>query len=115
MQQAEKKAVVAAETAVADYKKKQEPGVIARTLEALKRRQEEDKREKITGRVVGEFRGWHGGAYFPLDSGQVWRQGGTERKELPPVANAEVEIAKSAGGYWRLDCGGAWIAVKRLQ
>src|SRR5258706_8962579 len=38
VQQAEKKVAVAAETAVAEYKKKQEPGVIARTLEVFKRK-----------------------------------------------------------------------------
>ena len=115
VQQAEKKAVIAAETAVAEYKKKQEPGVIARTLDAFKRRHEEDKREKIAARVVGEFRGWRGGTYFPLDNGQVWRQTGTEENELPPLQNAEVEIVRSASGYWRLSHGGAWITVKRLR
>ena len=115
VQLAEKKAAVAAEAAVADYKKKQEPGVIARTLEVFKRKQEEEQRERITGRVVGVFRGWHGGTYFPLDNGQVWRQVGTETNALPPVQNAEVEISKSSNGYWRLQYDGAWITVKRLQ
>jgi hypothetical protein len=115
VQQAEKKAAVAAETAVADYKKKQEPGVVSRALDVFKRRQDEEARERFTGRVVGEFRGWRGGTYFPLDNGQVWRQAGTENYELPPVQNAEVEIYKSNSGYWRLSYAGAWITVKRLQ
>ena len=55
-----------------------------------------------------------GGTYFPLENLQVWRQSGTEDNELPPVQNAEVEIAKSASGYWRLGYGCAWITVKRL-
>ena len=105
----------AAATAVADYKKKSEPGVIARTLEKFKRTTEEAKVERITARVVGEFRGWQGGTYFPLENGQVWRQVGTDIYELPPVPQAEVEIVPSSNGYWRLNYGGGWITVKRLQ
>jgi flagellar motor protein MotB len=112
MQQAQEKA---AETAVEEYKKKQEPGVIARTLEIFKRKQEEEHREHFIGHVVGEFRGWNGGTYFPLTDGQVWRQVGTDIYELRPVQNAEVEIFKSKNGYWRLKYAGAWITVKRLQ
>ena len=115
VQRAEQKAAVAAETAVADYKKKQEPGVIARTLEVFKRKQEEEQRERFTGHVVGVFRGWRGRTYFPLDNGQVWQQTGSESNELAPVQNAEVEIYKSSNGYWRLKYDGAWITVKRLQ
>lgn len=115
VQQAEQKAAVAAQTAVADYKKKQEPGVIARAVEAIKGKAEEDQRERFTARVVGDFRGWHGGTYFPLDNGQVWRQSGPENYALPLVKNAEVEIYRSSNGYWRLKYEGAWITVKRLQ
>ncbi len=112
---AEQKAAVAAESAVADYKKKQEPGVIARTLEVFKKQQEEDKRERFSAKVVGAFFGWGGGTYFPLENGQVWRQTGTETNELPTVEGAEVEIYRSNNGYWRLRYGDRWITVKRLQ
>lgn len=112
VQQAEKKA---AETAVADYKKKEEPGVIARTLERFKTRQSEDTRERFNARVTGLFRGWQGGTYFPLENGQVWRQVGSESNELKPLPNAEVEIFQSKNGYWRLKYEGEWITVKRLQ
>jgi len=115
VQAAEQKAATAAAVAVAEYQKKQEPGVIARTLEVFKRKQEEDKRERFTSRVVGEFRGWSGGTYFPLENGQIWRQVGSENHEMPPVQNAEVEIYRSGSGYWRLRHAGAWITVKRLQ
>ncbi len=115
VQQAEKKAAVAAETAVADYRKKQEPGVIARTLETFKRKQDEEKRERFTAKVVGPFYGWSGRTYFPLENGQVWQQTGTESNELPKVVGAEVEIYRSNSGYWRLRYEGAWITVKRLQ
>ena len=115
VQRAEKKAAVAAETAVAEYKKKQEPGVVARTLEVFKRKQEEDRRERFTAHVVGPFRGWSGGTYFPLDNGQVWRQSGTETNELPLAQNVEVEFYQSSTGYWRMKYDGAWITVKRLQ
>ena len=112
VQEAEKKAAV---TAVEEYKKQQEPGVIARTLEVFKHKQEEDRRGRFTALVVGEFRGWQGGTYFPLADGQVWRQVGTETYELPPVQNAEMEIYQSANGYWRLKYADAWITVKRVQ
>ena len=112
VQQAEQKAAV---TAVEEYKKKQEPGVIARTLEVFKKKQEETHRERFTGRVVGVFRGWSGGTYFPLADGQVWHQTGTESYELPPVRDAEVEIFQSSNGYWRLQYADAWITVKRVQ
>lgn len=106
---------VAAETAVADYKKKEEPGVVARTLNVLKRKESEEARERFTARIVGPFRGWSGGTYFPLDNGQVWRQTGGEVHDMPTVQNAEVEITKSGNGYHRLKYDGAWITVKRLQ
>jgi hypothetical protein len=100
---------------VEDYKKKQEPGVIARTLDIFKHKQEEDKRQRFTAHVVGEFRGWQGGTYFSLADGQLWRQSGTESYELPPVQNAEVEFYQSNNGYWRMKYDGTWITVKRLQ
>ena len=112
VQAAEKKA---ADTAVAEYKKKQEPGVIARTLEVFKHRQEEDKIQRFTAHVVGEFRGWRGGTYFPLSDGQLWRQTSTDTYEVPPVKDAEVEFYQSKNGYWRMKYEGAWITVKRLQ
>ena len=110
--QVEKKA---AATAVEEYKKKQEPGVVARTLEVFKRKQAEEQKQRFTAKVVGEFRGWSGGTYFPLADGQVWRQAGTETYELPPVQNAEVEIYQSGNGYWRMKYADAWITVKRVQ
>lgn len=114
-QLAEQKAATAAQAAVSEYQKKQEPGVIARTLDAFKRKQEDDKIERFTARVVGPFRGWSGGTYFPLENGQVWKQVGSESNEMALVPNAEVEIFQSRNGYWRLRYGGAWITVKRLQ
>ncbi|MEY2880781.1 MAG: hypothetical protein RLZZ15_3161 [Verrucomicrobiota bacterium] len=111
-QEAEKKA---AATAVADYRKKSDPGLVARTLDSLTRKQDEAPRPRFKATVVGEFRGWSGGTYFALTDGQVWRQTGTETYELPPAQNAEVEIYQSANGYWRLAHAGAWITVKRVQ
>lgn len=75
----------------------------------------EEAGERFTARVIGPFRGWSGGTYFPLENGQVWRQVGTESNELPLRQNAEVEIYQSKNGYWRLRFEGAWITVRRLQ
>ena len=119
VQQAEKQAEVrvqeAKKTAVAEYKKKEEPGVIARTLEVFKHKPTEEAHESFKARVVGPFRGWTGGTYFPLENGQVWRQTGSEVYDMPTVQNAEVEITKSGNGYYRLKYDGEWITVKRLQ
>jgi hypothetical protein len=123
VQQAEKQAEArvqeakkaAAETAVAEYKKKEEPGVVARTLEVFKRKPADEPHESFKARVVGPFRGWTGGTYFPLENGQVWRQTGGEVYDMPTVQNAEVEITKSGNGYYRLKYNGEWITVKRLQ
>lgn len=112
MQEAKK---VAAETAVADYKKKEEPGVVARALDVFKRKPGEAANERFTARVIGPFHGWSGGTYFPLENGQVWRQVGGESYELGTIQNAEVELFKSNNGYWRLRYNGEWITVKRLQ
>ena len=112
VQAAEKKA---GDAAVEEYKKKKEPGVIARTLDVFKRRQEEDKVQRFTAHIVGEFRGWQGGTYFPLSDGQLWRQTSTDTYEVPPVKDAEVEFYQSKNGYWRMKYDGAWITVKRLQ
>lgn len=112
LKQVERKA---AEAAVAEYRRKQEPGVIGKALSAFKQRQEEEQIERFTARVSGEFRGWRGGTYFPLENGQVWRQVNADVYELPPVAGATVEIYRSKNGYWRLVYDGAWITVKRLQ
>jgi hypothetical protein len=71
-------------------------------------------KERVTARVVGEFRGWSGGT-ISLDNGQVWRQVGAESNELPPRRDAVVEIYPSGNGYWRLRFDGAWITVRRLQ
>lgn len=105
----------AAAAAVDEYKKKQEPGIIARTLATFKHKEEENRRDRFKAHVVGEFRGWRGGTYFPLENGQVWRQVTDDTYELAPVQNAEVEFYKSTNGYWRMSYGGAWITVKRLQ
>jgi hypothetical protein len=75
----------------------------------------EDANERFTAVVVGPFRGWSGGTYFPLTNGQVWRQVGTESNELPVREGAQVELYQSRNGYWRLSFEGAWITVRRLQ
>lgn len=75
----------------------------------------EEAADRFTARVIGPFRGWSGGTYFPLENGQVWRQVGTESNELPVWQDAEVEIYQSKNGYWRLSFDGAWITVRRLQ
>ena len=57
-------------------------GETEKAAETAKRRVEDEHRgflsfgssEPVTGRLVGEFRGFERGREYTLDSGQVWRQ-----------------------------------------
>lgn len=109
----------AAETAVAEYKKKEEPGVVSRALEVFKRTQNEAKEsERITAVLQGRFTGWNGSTLFRLDNGQVWRQTASDNYHTKAKENVAVVIYKAGSGYWRLrilDDEGAWVTVKRVQ
>ena len=106
----------AAETAVADYKAKQEPGVIARALGNFKQKQEQQDAERRACHVRGSFSGWSGGTLFPLDNDQVWQQVGTDVYYLKPVEDAIVELRKSPSGYYRIYLSdGRWVTVKRVR
>ena len=106
----------AADTAVAEYKAKQEPGVVTRAINLFKQRQEEQELERRMCHIQGEFAGWSGGTLFTLDNGQVWQQVGSDVYYIPPVADAVVELRKSPSGYHRLYLSdGRWITVKRVR
>lgn len=110
----------AAETAIAEYKKKEEPGVVSRALDIFKRKQAEEKQEaeRITGVLQGRFNGWDGSTLFRLDNGQVWRQAAADRYFTKAKENVAVVIYKAGSGYHRLrilDDEGAWVTVKRVQ
>ncbi len=108
----------AAESAVAEYKKKEEPGVITRALEIFKRKVDEEREERITAVVQGKFSGWSGRTVFHLDNGQVWQQARPDSYHTKAVENVAVVIYKSPNGYFRLrvlDDTGAWVTVKRVQ
>ena len=109
-----------AESAVAEYKKKEEPSVVSRALEVFKRKQEQEKsaEERITAVLQGRFSGWSGGTLFRLDNGQVWRQAASDNYHTKTRENVPVVIYKSASGYYRLrilDDEGAWVTVRRVQ
>lgn len=108
----------AAETAVAEYRKQEEPGVISRALESLKRKPVDDTGERITAVLPGKFTGWSGSTLFRLDNGQVWRQAAPDNYYSKARENVPVVIYKSPSGFYRLrvlDDEGAWVTVKRVQ
>ena len=106
----------AADTAVAEYKAKQEPGVVARALSIFKQKQEEQNVDRLACHLRGSFSGWSGGTLFTLDNGQVWQQVGPDIYYITPVDDAIVELRKAASGYHRLYLSdGRWITVKRVR
>jgi hypothetical protein len=107
----------AAAKAVAEYKKKEEPGVISKALEGFRKKDEELKQERITAIVLGRFDGWNGNTLFKLDNGQVWRQARPGTYYFKARENVPVVLYKGPGS-WRLrilDDEGAWIPVSRLR
>ena len=108
----------AAQQAVADYKTKEEPSVVAKAVEVVRRKVDEDKQERITGVLLDKFTGWSGGTLFRLDNGQVWRQVRPDTYYTKAREQVAVVVYKAASGYWRLrvlDDDGAWVTVQRVQ
>ena len=69
--------------------------------------------EPVTGRLVGEFRGFARGREYTLDSGQVWRQ--TDNTTLAGVRRQEpaVRITPSlAGNAWYMAVEGSNTRAK---
>jgi len=106
----------AATAAVEEYKAKQQPGVIARAMNVFKQREEEDRVEKFSSKIIGRFTGWGGHTLFALDNGQVWQQTGSEVYYTSPVENPEVEFRKARSGHFRLYLAdGTWVTVSRVH
>lgn len=108
----------AAEVAVAEYKRQEEPGVVSRALEVFKRKDAEDRGERTTAVLLDRFDGWSGRTTFRLDNGQVWRQALPGTYHTKPRDQVAVVIYKSGSGYFRLrvlDDEGAWVTVKRVE
>ena len=109
----------AAAQAVADYKAKQEPVVVAQAVDSYKQQQKSAPgpgNERIACHIQGSFTGWSGHTLFTLDNGQVWRQAGSEVYVVPAVEDAIVEIRKAPSGYYRLYLSdGRWITVQRVR
>jgi hypothetical protein len=107
----------AAAKAVADYKKKEEPGVVSKALEVFKQKDAETKQDRVTAIVLGRFDGWSGNTVFKLDNGQVWRQARPGTYYFKARENVAVVLYKGPGS-WRLrilDDEGAWIPVTRVH
>lgn len=104
--------------AVDNYKKNEEPGMVARALEIFKKEEADRRRERFTSVITGKFRGWEGNTTFYLENGQVWRQTNDARYYPRAAENVPVAVYKSGSGYYRLqllDDKGAWVTVKRLR
>ena len=106
----------AAAAAVAEYKAKQEPAVVAQAVSIAKQKQDEARVEHFTTKIIGRFTGWGGRTLFALDNGQVWQQEGSEVYYLSPVENPAVEFRKAPSGHFRLYLpDGTWVTVKRVR
>lgn len=109
----------AAAQAVADYKAKQEPAVVAKAVDSYKQQQKTviaPGNDRIACHIQGSFTGWSGHTLFTLDNGQVWRQSGGEVYVVPTVEDAIVELRKAPSGYYRLYLSdGRWITVQRVR
>ncbi len=106
----------AAQTAVADYQRREEPKRVARAMAQARREQAESQTERIEAVVVGPFTGWNGRTVFELDNGQVWRQVDPDVYYTSPQQNTPVEIVRSRYGSYRLHLkNGAWVTVARLR
>ncbi len=77
---------------------------------------EKPKPQKISTRIVGDFKGWKGNTVFELDNGQVWRQADKSRFSAREE-NPEVEITKGFLGVYFLSIQGygARCKVKRVR
>lgn len=106
----------AAQTAVADYRRREEPKQMARAAAQARREAAEAQVQRIEANVVGPFSGWDGRTVFALDNGQVWRQVDPDVYYTSPVKSAPVEIYRSSYGSYRLHLkNGAWVTVTRLR
>lgn len=113
----------AAVDAVAEYREKQEPQVVAAALAAAPAvppatAPRGNEPERFTANLVGPFEGWSGRTVFTLDNGQVWKQAAQDTYYPKARTNVAVAIYKSPSGHWRLrvlDDEGAWVTVKRLK
>ena len=106
----------AADTAVVEYRAKQEPTVVAQAVTKAQQREAEDRVEKFSAKIIGRFSGWGGNTLFALENGQVWQQAGSEIYYTNPVENPVIEIRRSQSGHYRLYlANGTWITVKRVR
>ncbi len=111
-------AQAAAASAVAEYRRKEEPAVISRAVETVKQQDSANRQDSLTAVVKGRFNGWTGGTLFTLDNGQVWRQSRPGTYYIKTREDVAVVIYKGPGGYWRLrilDDEGAWVTVVRVK
>ncbi len=106
----------AAQTAVADYRQREEPKRVARAVAEVRREQSRAHPERIEAMIAGSFSGWNGRTVFELDNGQVWQQVGPDVYYTSPEKNAPVEIFLSSYGSYRLHLrNGAWVTVTRVR
>ncbi len=106
----------AAQQAVADYRRREEPKQVARAVAQDRREQADRQVERIEANIVGPFSGWDGRTVFALDNGQVWRQVDPDVYYTSPARGTPVEIVRSRYGSFRLHLkNGAWVTVTRVR
>ena len=106
----------AAQTAIADYRQREEPKQVAKAVAQARRQEAAEHPERIEARVVGPFSGWGGHTVFSLDNGQAWRQVDPDIYYTSPEKDTPVEIYPSKYGSYRLHLkNGAWVTVTRVR
>ncbi|MDX1460966.1 MAG: hypothetical protein R3348_07910 [Xanthomonadales bacterium] len=78
---------------------------------------DDNDKDHIVSRVVGEFRGWDGDTIFKLENGMVWKQAQSDRFVTRKMENPVVTIKPSMFGAWRLEVEGynKSVKVERIQ
>ena len=76
----------------------------------------QERLDSISARIDGEFSGWDGSTYFPLDNGQTWKQVGSGRAVFS-ASSPKVTIRRAAHGTYRLSVEGLnrTVRVKRIK
>ncbi len=106
----------AARTAIANYRRREEPKQVAQAVAQARREAAEARIERIEATIVGPFSGWSGRTLFELDNGQIWRQVDPDVYYLSPAKGVPVEIYRSSYGSYRLHLkNGAWVTVTRVR
>ena len=72
--------------------------------------------DKISSRIMGQFKGWTGKTQFELENGQVWEQSGNGILSID-IQNPNITIKRGVFGSYTLNVEGvnSSVKVKRIK